>query len=343
MKPIDSLIPFFDTHFGKTSRGSSFLVACSGGPDSVALAWALKEIENEGGFSFILGHVNHRLRGGASDRDARFVKDLARQLAWPFIRRDAPVQAMPGNLEENARVERYKALAKMAQDARCDVLLTAHTLDDQAETIFMNMLRGTGVDGLKGMPPVRRLAPSGLCLARPFLDVGRDDVMDFLNSRRLVFRTDRTNRDPDFLRNWIRWELFPLLRKKGSGFENRWAQTAKILQDEDVFWDQCLEKVAGKVLISLRGRTVLDLKKLLRYPAAVQRRFLRRVVGEKTLTFDGVENWRRWMMGSPTDGRTWQLKGGWTVERLSRSKGFPSAHLFWIRCSKTRIKRKKIK
>lgn len=309
----------------------AILVACSGGPDSVALVWALKEQENEFPVRMMIGHVNHQLRGKESDKDEAFVKALGARVGWPVRVKQAPIRATSGNLEEMARVKRYNALFQMAKENGCSVVATAHTLDDQVETMLMNMLRGTGPSGLGGMPAARRWEGSSFILARPFLRLSKRDVVQFLKKRRLNFRRDASNRSTTYMRNWLRRSIIPVLDQRAPGFKKRMGQLAEMMREEDAFWRAYLMGMEKELLRKKGAGHLLDLTGLLRYPAAAQRRFLRHVLGRDLLTFDGVERLRHWMNSPPTNGRIWQARKGWVVERLSKSQGSPSSKHFWLR------------
>ena len=169
------------------------VVAVSGGPDSVALLLALVEV---GAGPLTVGHVNHQLRGGESDADEAFVRELAGRLGLAVA-----VAALPpgeGNVEATARRLRYDFLHSVG-----GWVATGHTLDDQAETVLHHLIRGTGLDGLRG------IAATGRVL-RPLLTVGRADVREYLGER--PYRVDASNADPAFTRNRIRAEVLPLLR-----------------------------------------------------------------------------------------------------------------------------------
>lgn len=313
------------------------VVACSGGPDSVALAWTLKDLENRIPFRFILAHVNHHWRGDLSNRDERFVASLADRWGWRSMRRGRRPRPRKGNLEESARIQRYDALTKMAGVAKAKVVLTAHTSDDQAETVFMNLLRGAGTVGSGGMPELRLWPGTRVWIARPFLSVSRHDVLKFLSSRKRDYRSDATNDNTRFLRNWVRHRVFPMLEKRAPGFRTRLGRFAAIMQDEQQFLDETVERLSRDLLRPFRGGRLLDFESLLSYSAAVQRRFLRRNLGHENLPYERVEGLRRWMNSSPTNGRIWQLKNGWIAERLSKTKGSPSSSMFWLGQPKKRF------
>jgi tRNA(Ile)-lysidine synthase len=193
------------------------LVAVSGGPDSVALLRGMAELKAHAGGTgrLIAGHFDHRLRP-ESVNDARFVVDLAQQLSLPFELGQSDVgrlAALQGDgVEAAAREARYTFLQRAAEQHGARYVATAHSADDQVETVLFNILRGTGLSGLAGMERARPLGPA-VSLIRPLLAVRRAEVLAYLDEIRQPCRTDPTNASADFARNRLRNELLPLLRE----------------------------------------------------------------------------------------------------------------------------------
>jgi len=187
------------------------VVAVSGGADSVALLRILAGWVGP----VIVAHVNHQLRGADSDADEQFVRDLASslRLTCQSIAIDVAGEARRNgaNLEDAARRLRYDWLASVARESSASWIATGHSADDQAETVLHRLLRGTGIQGLRGIARQRELQP-GISLVRPLLGASRTEIVDFLNSIGQPWREDLSNRDPAFTRNRIRHELLPLLR-----------------------------------------------------------------------------------------------------------------------------------
>jgi tRNA(Ile)-lysidine synthase len=203
-------------------EGTAGVVAVSGGPDSVALAHALTRRLHDGTIArLVFAHVNHRLRGSESDADEAFVVALPERWAAAdrptptvqFVRTDTAAEAQHegANLEAFARNWRYAWLTDVARQEGAAWVATGHTADDQAETVLFRLLRGSGLAGLAGMPPLRPLV-AGVELVRPLLGVRRADVLAYLAANELSFREDRTNADPRVTRNRLRHELLPLLQ-----------------------------------------------------------------------------------------------------------------------------------
>lgn len=197
--------------------GERVLAAVSGGPDSVCLAHFLCALARRKSFALRLAHVHHGLRGASADKDAAFTLKLAARLGVEavILRVDARARAAEkgGGVEDAARELRYKALAREARRLRCRVVAAGQHLDDQAETVLLNLLRGTRLKGLGGMPPARALAP-GVRLVRPLLPISRAEVMEYLRQHGLTYRKDPTNRSTRFLRNWLRLKVIPLLETR---------------------------------------------------------------------------------------------------------------------------------
>ena len=199
-------------------RDVCVLLAVSGGADSVALLRAMTAIAREapGAGKLIVAHLNHSLRGDASDQDERFVVETCRELNIPCEVGKADVgetarQAGDG-LEAAARNARYQFLQQTAEKLGARYVATAHTADDQAETVLHRIVRGSGIAGLAGIPRSRALGPA-VTLIRPMLDLRRSDVEAYLASIDQPFRIDTSNRDPRFTRNRIRHDLLPQIRE----------------------------------------------------------------------------------------------------------------------------------
>ena len=199
------------------ARGDHVLAAVSGGPDSVCLAHFLAHLRRRRGIKLSILHVHHGLRGAAADRDAAFVRELGRTLDAPFVVVKAPVAARASargkGLEDAGRELRYAAVQKTAERLGCTKAATGHQLDDQAESVLLNLLRGTRLSALGGIPPSRPLAP-GLTLVRPLLALSRAEVLEYLKRHGLKHRVDRTNFSDRFTRNWLRRRVLPELASR---------------------------------------------------------------------------------------------------------------------------------
>ncbi len=259
------------------------LVAVSGGLDSRVLLELLLEVAPGLGLELVVGHVNHQLRGVSSRADERFVSDLARRKKLPFecrrvepgtLRESGPSRMRP-TLEEAARVLRRKALLGIAEELGARWIATAHHQGDQAETVLLRILRGTGPDGLAAMAAVSR---DGRWI-RPLLDIDPARFEDFARDRGLDWRKDESNQDRSFARNRLRLDWLPGLAESFNPRLLRSLCNLAETQSRDVEWIELLVENAAQGRIEIERSTVqlaLDDWELL--PEALARRLARRAL-----------------------------------------------------------------
>ncbi|MGI8980733.1 MAG: tRNA lysidine(34) synthetase TilS [Pirellulaceae bacterium] len=211
---MNAFVPKLTAAFPPSSwQDVTTLVAVSGGADSVALLRGLAHLKGSTGDGRIIAaHFNHRLRGAESDADEAFVRQLASGLNIPLEvgSSDAPTDSTGDGIEAAARAARYSFLTETAHRVGARYVVTAHTADDQVETVLHRILRGTGISGLAGIPRARELSPA-VALVRPLLAITRAEVLAYLTSLSQPFREDSSNASSAFTRNRIRHELLPLL------------------------------------------------------------------------------------------------------------------------------------
>lgn len=228
------------------------LVAVSGGADSIALLRGLAALQTPSPGRLVVVHFNHQLRGEQSDLDEAFVADLAKRLNLRFVagRGDGAAIASRGDsVEASARAARYQFFEAVAGQQGARYLLMAHTADDQAETILHRILRGTGLEGLAGIPRVRRLSPL-TTIVRPLLDVRRSEVLQYLAQLGQDFREDESNVDPRFTRNRLRHELLPqLAREYNPQVVDALLRLGELAGDVDAIVDERLQHVLEAAII----------------------------------------------------------------------------------------------
>ena len=258
---------------GAPGRGETLVVGLSGGADSVALTDALASLRRRRGFRLVAAHLDHGLRPGSAE-DAAFCHALCEALEVPLRGGSARVRerarSEKGGLEQAARRERYSFLRRVKDDEGASFVAVAHTLDDQAETLLLRLLRGAGATGLAGMRP-----RSG-DLLRPLLAVSRARVIEHLHERGLSWREDPTNQDTALLRNRVRHELLPYLEERfNPRVREALARTAGLLADEAGHMGQEAEVLVARIASREEGALVLERQPLGAAPPAVARAAIR--------------------------------------------------------------------
>ena len=324
-------------HLRLPLTNASIVVAVSGGADSTALLLALAELIQNQKLSLHLtvACLDHRLRGKAGGNDARWVKSLAARLGYRarIARANVGRRAKQSgdNLEQQARRVRYAFLARTARTEGADFVLTGHTRDDQAETVLLNLIRGSGTDGLSGMDSIRTLDKKGkLLLARPLLSwAGRTDTEEYCRLRGVEFRLDTMNIDEQFARVRVRRQLLPLMKTFNPRVIEALSRAADLLREDKA----ALEGAATR-LLQLATRNKPENKDaneasqlwadMLRIaPSALRRRALRQWIsrGRGDLRRIELAHIRavETLLDGARGGRTIELPGG---ARVSRNRGW---------------------
>ena len=270
-----------------------YLVGISGGRDSVALLhWLLAQ----GYRKLIVCHFEHGLRGRAGKTDARFVERLAQKYDLKFELGSADIPALAKwrkqSIETVARHERLAFFERVARRRRCRTIFLAHQADDQVETFLLNLFRGAGGRGLGAMRP--RSKYGALEIVRPLLAVWRSEIDSYIRAHDLQFRDDPTNEKLEARRNRIRHKIIPWLEKQfGRNLRKTIWRAAVLLAEEE-------EYLESRLPVALTTQPELAVKKIAALPVALQRRAIRRWLGEQgivDLAFDDIENVRRMLAG----------------------------------------------
>lgn len=293
--------------------GMRLAVGLSGGADSVALLRALASRSAELGLVVHAAHLHHGLRGDEADADLDFCRGLAAGLGIRFheARIDTETEARANHetgkaaetIEEAARRLRYAWFRELLREGDLDGVATAHTLDDQAETVLARFLRGAWTEGLAGIHPVLEF-PEGRIL-RPMLATTRAEVEEFLHGLGQMWREDSSNRHLTYTRNRIRHQLLPLLETWNPRLREHMAQIAALALEEEAWWDEELRRVAPQFLLEGRpvrggGRSAgsglaIDVTRLAGLATALQRRLVREAAGRlgAALDFQATEAVRK--------------------------------------------------
>jgi tRNA(Ile)-lysidine synthase len=311
--------------------GLRLAVGLSGGADSVALTRALAEQAGTLGLVLHVAHLHHGLRGEEADGDLAFARALAATLGLPFheARVDcaAEAKAKGETIEEAARRLRYRWFLELMEETPLDAIATAHTQDDQAETVLAKFLRGAWTEGLSGIHPVVEF-PEGRIL-RPLLSTTRAEIEAYLAALGQKWREDSSNRHLTFTRNRIRHELLPLLEGWNPRLREHLAQMAELARDEEAWCSSEVAKAASQLI--LRGRPVrgggraasdglaIEAARLAQLAPALQRRLLRSAAEElgAALDFPATEALRALALSGKA-GQKRELAQGLRAERTPR-------------------------
>lgn len=275
-------------------KKDKILIAYSGGVDSTGLFNLLLELREEWSFELFLGHFNHKLRQRAEE-DEQFVKRVAQKYSLPLLTGSRDVrsyaQARRMNIEEAGRKLRYDFLKKIALKIGGAKVATGHTMNDQAETFLMRLMRGSGLRGLAGIFPVKE----GV-IVRPLIQIEREEIEAYLEKKGIEFCADESNFDRRFLRNRIRLELLPFIKENFEpNIVPRLARIAGIIREEENLLEKITQEKAKKSVSKKGNRISLDLESLSSHPRALARRVVRDFISElkgnlREVSFEDVES-----------------------------------------------------
>ncbi|MGA2774690.1 MAG: tRNA lysidine(34) synthetase TilS [Candidatus Omnitrophota bacterium] len=258
--------------YGLIRKGDKILVGVSGGPDSVALLYILNTLRKKGAFHLHIAHLDHMLRKN-STKDAEFVKKLSVNLKIPLRTGRINVKKLAKNqsIEEAGRNARLDFFFKTAEKIKADKIALAHNLEDQAETVLMRILRGTGLYGLSGISAKRKIR--GYEIIRPLIETKRSEIESYLKKNRIKSRLDRSNFEDIYFRNRIRNKLIPLLEKNYSPNIKELLANLAVNSGSDY---QFLEHLAAKAI--KKTTTKFNLKALSQLHISMQRLLFRRAI-----------------------------------------------------------------
>ena len=314
--------------------GDRLVVAVSGGADSVALLHALWEIRTDSHLSLIVSHLDHGLRS-EGENEALWVGKMAGKLGIPFHRGKADVRSFQKEraltLQEAARELRYSFLQEVAHKSRAVKIALGHTADDQAESLILRLLRGSGTRGLSGIPPVR----DGMYI-RPLIETWREEIEDYLRAQKIAYLTDPSNQSLQYLRNRVRHELLPLLQQYNPRIRQILVQTADLFRAEEEFWKKHVEEKFPALMRSRRKDALsLDIPSLSAQPLPVRLRCLRLAIETVQGDLRGISLSHVWaiqgLLGGTEPNKTLRLPRGLVVTRaynvlnltLSREEATP--------------------
>ena len=274
---------------GFLKRGDSVLVALSGGPDSTALLYLLNGIRDVFELKLAAAHLDHSIRAESS-RDREFCRDLCRGLKIRFYSRRIDIAKIAkrdgSNIEETGRKARYDYLNSLSANYGYKKIATGHTMDDNAETVLFNLIRGAGLTGLRGIPAKRGN------IIRPLIGFKKHELVNWLQYNKIKYMTDRTNRSVKYSRNRIRLRILPEMGKINPGIVESFSRFSRIISEDIELIESAGVLVYEKALLSEdNSKIVLDLRELLGYDknlekAAIREAFRRLTGDRRTPSFD---------------------------------------------------------
>ena len=280
---LEKRISGFIREYGLISGGEKVLVAVSGGPDSVCMLNVLNNLKKSLDIQLHVAHLDHGIRGDESDADVKYVENLAAAFGIPATIEKKDVAEWRSkrkiSLEEAAREVRYRFLDDAARQTGAKRVAVGHTRDDQVETTLMHFLRGSGIQGLRGLRPAAPIpygaSEDGIWVIRPLLEIARHETEAYCTANNLQPRKDTSNDQVRFLRNRIRLELIPLLKQYNADIDSALLRLADLAGEDADFIDEQAAAICSSAVTGEGHLTCLDSGKVRGLPLALQRRVFR--------------------------------------------------------------------
>ncbi|MHB9154974.1 MAG: tRNA lysidine(34) synthetase TilS, partial [Endomicrobiales bacterium] len=299
---------------GVFAAGDRVVVAVSGGPDSMCLLHLLWRLKKTLPIELFAVTLDHGLRKEAR-RETRVIRSFGEKLGIPVTARAIPVgrhaAAHKLSLETAGRLLRYRALAEAARELRCATIATGHTADDNAETVLMWLIRGTGTEGLSGIP-LSRPVEAGVRVVRPLLPVTRPEIMAYAQRQKIPFCIDRSNLSLDFTRNRIRHKVVPLLKEYNPCLVEHLFNLSRIISRENDFISRFVSRALKQSVRRKENTILLDLNMFFKYNKVIQSRVLKEIMPEKR-SLVHIERLLGWIF-APAQ-KEMVLSRSWHVER----------------------------
>ncbi len=244
------------------------IIALSGGADSVFALRFFYKFKKKYKLKIFAVHVNHNLRGKESDNDEEFCRKLCLNLDIEFFAVNVNVKQFAKSnklsTEEAARILRYNELEKFAENINADFIVTAHNMNDNTETILLNIFNGTGLNGVSGIPPVRGK------IIRPFLNVTKEEIKNYLDTNAIEYREDSSNKNMEFKRNYLRNKIIPLVKKNvNPALHKVLLSSSEVFRNQKEIIDYYISTLTDEIVYKNGNEIIVKTKELKKYPQAV--------------------------------------------------------------------------
>lgn len=255
------------------------LIGLSGGADSIFALHFFSKFKNKFNIQVAAIHVNHNLRGEESNKDADFCESYCKSKNTEYYSSDVKVITFAKqnkySLEEAARILRYKEFEKFVKKSNSDLIVTAHNSSDNTETVLLNIVNGTGIKGISGIPVKRDK------IIRPFLSVSKSEILNYLKKNNIDFIEDSSNEDVDFDRNYLRKEIIPLLKEKlNPSIDSVIFNTSQVLKDQGNALDFFIKRITGQIIKIDEDVISIELKEITKFPDFVFGEFFKNILKE---------------------------------------------------------------
>lgn len=307
---------------GLIGGGDTIVVAVSGGPDSIALLHGLYQLHIRYQWKLIAAHLNHGFRGRDADEDAMYVQNMAQELNIPFYYKKISVPEWMKEKglgpQEAARILRYDFLKEIARKHSQSLIATAHQAEDQLETILMRIIRGSGLEGLAGIPMKRM--DDGIPLVRPMLRISRREIENYCAQHHLNPRLDKSNLSGKYTRNRIRLDILPLLKRENPEILQSIYQLTSLVYHENEFLESLANAHLKEIIVKQeRNKIIIKQKEYLNFHLALQRRMIKLILSYLTgksneIQFKHIEDCRK-IISSTSPSASINLPGTLRVHR----------------------------
>ena len=276
-KTIEQDVFNFIKKHGLLSEANKVLIGLSGGADSVFALHFFKKYSNKYNIKIAALHVNHNLRGSEGDRDENFCRKLCETLEIEFYCSKVNVKSFAKknkkSIEEAARELRYNEFEKVAKSCECDNIITSHNNNDNTETVLLNIVNGTSLSGISGIPVKRDN------IIRPFLCLSKENIVEFLNLNGLKYVEDSSNKNLDFKRNYLRSKIIPALKANiNPSIDKSILQSSEVYRNQVKIINYFIDEIFCEFSSPTEGEIIIEISKLEKYPKEILGEFFKKIL-----------------------------------------------------------------